>query len=70
MTETQREIWDEWKAPETLEECVRFLFERLDATEESDNGRVFHPTTFSSCRVWDSHRLGKVFAQMKKLTNQ
>lgn len=63
-----KEIWDAWQAPDTLEECVKFLFERLDAVEVSDNGHEFHPTTFSSCRTWDVHRLGRTFKKMKELS--
>jgi hypothetical protein len=66
---TQREIWEQWKAPETLEDNVKFMFEMLDKVETSDSGRDFHPNTFSSCRVWDTHRLNKVFKKMKELAN-
>lgn len=64
---TQKEIWEAWTAPETLEDCVKLLFEILDAKEISDEGRKFRPTYITSCRVWDSHRLGKLLPKMKAL---
>lgn len=74
---TQREIWDAWKAPETLEENVRMFFEFLDKTEYSEmSDKEFHPNrwnledrTISSCRVWDTHRLNRVMKKMKELCN-
>lgn len=65
---TQKEIWDSWKAPETLEDCVRLFFEILDIEETSDEGRRFRPTVINSCRVWDGHRLNKLLPKMKELT--
>ncbi len=68
MAETQKERWEKWAPPETLEGCVKLLFEIFDAEETSDSGRDFHPTYISSCRVWDSHRLGRLIPKMKELT--
>lgn len=72
----QREIWDNWTAPETLEENVRMFFEILDQKETSSSGREFHPTRMNiedrkidSCRVWDSHRLKRILAKMKELSH-
>jgi hypothetical protein len=72
---TQRELWDAWQAPETLEENVRLFFEIMDTKEYSDmSDREFHPTRFNaedrcidSCRVWDTHRLNKIMKRMKEL---
>jgi len=72
---TQKEIWEAWTAPDTLEECVKLFFEILDTKEYSDmSDREFHPTRFNaeeraiiSCRVWDTHRLGKLLPRMKEL---
>lgn len=72
---TMKEVWDAWKAPETLEENVRLFFQILDQKEHSDNsGCSWSPTKMDfddlcihSCRVWDSHRLKRVFAKMKEL---
>ena len=72
---TQREIWDAWKAPESLQECVKLFFELMDKTEYSSNDIEFHPNKFdaegrciSSCRVWDTHRLKRTMAKMKELS--
>lgn len=73
---TQREVWEEWKAPETLEENVRMFFEFLDKKEYSGlSDRAFHPNKFNieertigSCRVWDTHRLSRVMTKMRELS--
>lgn len=64
---TQKEIWEQWTPPETLVECINLLFEILDTVEESDEGRRFKPTYITSCRVWDTHRLGKILPKLKEL---
>lgn len=70
MAETLKERWDNWVAPNTLEECTQLLLEILDSKEISDEGREFKPTYITSCRVWDSHRLGKLIPKMKELALQ
>ena len=73
---TQREIWEQWTPPNTLEECVKLFFEILDAKEYSEtSGRMFKPNRFdaeekviNSCRVWDTHRLNKILPKMKELS--
>jgi hypothetical protein len=42
----------------TQNELVKELFEFLDATEESDSGRVFHPIAISCCRAMKLEPLG------------
>lgn len=73
---TQREIWDEWQAPNNLEECTRMFFELLDKKEYSSNDVEFQPNRFNieervigSCRVWDTHRLRRIMTKMKELAN-
>lgn len=74
---TQKERWEAWSAPETLEENVRLFFEILDIKEYSEmSDTEFHPNRFNaeervinSCRVWDTHRLGKIMTKMKELCN-
>lgn len=67
---TQKEYWENWKAPDTLEECVKLFFELVDKTEVSDNDVEFKPNrmTIDSCRVWDTHRLNKIIPKMKELS--
>lgn len=66
---TQRELWEAWTAPETLEDCVKLLFEILDSKEVSAEDRQFRPTYISTVRVWDAHRLNKLLPRMKELSN-
>lgn len=44
---------------------VKELFELLDKTEETDEGRVFHPNRISSCRALDAEKLQKVLVELK-----
>ena len=44
---------------------VKELFRLLDITEETDEGRVFHPNRISSCRALDAEKLEKVLAALK-----
>lgn len=44
---------------------VKELFELLEKTEETDDGRVFHPNTIRSCRVSDTEKLNKVLVGLK-----
>lgn len=41
------------------------LFELLDKTEETDEGRVFQPNRISSCRAMDAEKLNQVLAGLK-----
>lgn len=71
MTMTQAEVWKAWKAPETLEECVKMFFELVDKVEVSNNDVEFKPNRMeiNSCRVWDTHKLGKIIPKMRELSN-
>lgn len=68
---TQKERWEQWTAPETLEECVKLFFELVDKVETSDNDVDFKPNKMEihSCRVWDTHRLERIIPKMKELSN-
>lgn len=68
--ETQKEYWERWAPPDDLKECIKLLFEILDAKESSDmGGPDFHPTHISSCRVWDTHRLNKLLPYLRDLVH-
>ena len=45
---------------------VKALFELLDKTEESDNGRVFHPVKISCCREADRLKLNNILVGLKQ----
>ena len=44
---------------------VKELFRLLDITEETDEGRVFHPNRISSCRALDAEKLNQVLTGLK-----
>lgn len=67
--ETQKAFWERWAPPDDIKECIKLLFEILEAMETSDGGRDFHPTHISSCRVWDTHRLNKLLPKLKEWAN-
>lgn len=48
-----------------LEQLVREMFVILDRVEMSDEGREFHPTNISSCRVMDSVKLDAILGEMR-----
>ena len=45
---------------------VKELFRLLDITEETDDGRVFHPNRISSCRALDAEKLNQVLTELKR----
>lgn len=62
-----RELYEEGllmdlKKTKTL---IKELFELLDKTEETDEGRVFHPNRISSCRAVDVEKLGQVLIELR-----
>lgn len=44
---------------------IEQFFALLDKTEETDDGRVFHPTTIRSCRVLDAEKLETILLELK-----
>lgn len=54
--------------PDTLKQLVKELFYYLDMTEESDSGRVFHPTIITSCRVMYQDKINDILKQLKEYT--
>ena len=55
---------------EELKALVRDFFAVLDIVEESDSGRIFHPTYISSARTTDAIRLDKILNRMKELVKE
>ena len=45
---------------------VKELFRLLDLTEETDDGRVFHPNQISSCRALDAEKLNQILVELKR----
>ena len=59
-----------WKNDPDIElyselELIERLFHYLDYKEESDNGRVFHPVSISSCRAMMMGPLNQLLTEMK-----
>jgi hypothetical protein len=48
-----------------LESTVKELIVLLERTEQTDDGRVFHPNQVRSCRAVDSERLDEILNKMK-----
>lgn len=67
---SQKDVWDNWTAPDTLEECVKLFFQLVDKVEVSDNDVEFKPNRMEihSCRVWDTHQLNRIIPKMKELS--
>lgn len=66
---TQKQLWDAWKAPDSLEDNVKLFFELVDKVEVSSNDVEFRPNRLeiASCRVWDAHKLRMVMPKMREL---
>jgi hypothetical protein len=46
---------------------VKELFRLLDITEQTDEGRLFHPNRIYSRRVLDAEKLEKVLSDLKAM---
>lgn len=49
---------------------VRDLLKILDTVEETDEGREFHPTVISSCRVMHCEKADKILHRMGRIINK
>jgi hypothetical protein len=47
---------------------IEQLFALLDITEQTDDGRTFHPNTIRSCRALDAEKLEQVLSKLKSLS--
>lgn len=52
-----------------LVDLCRELIGHLEAVEESDLGREFHPTKISSCRSSVANRLSEIIPEIKAICN-
>ena len=46
---------------------LRGFFVLLDRTEETDDGRVFHPNVIRSCRALDAEKLEQILSKLKNM---
>jgi len=49
-----------------LKQLVKKLFDMLDTTEESENGRLFHPIKISCCRAMMIEPLDQLLDEIKQ----
>ena len=49
-----------------LADLVRQFIYILDITEESDGGRLFHPTNITSCRAGDLQKIGELVEALRR----
>lgn len=62
---TNQKIENLQKENEHLKNLIRNFFEFLDRTDESENGRVFHPVSIGCCRAAWMEPLDKLLKEMK-----
>ncbi len=63
-------VTQEQRLTEELDEMktlLQQLFRMLDSTEESYNGKVFHPTEIKSCRLMHTTQLNRVLPRLKEM---
>ena len=53
-----------------LKLLVRELLAILNTVEISDNGKEFHPTTISSCRVLTLQRLQQILSELDAISSK
>lgn len=56
-------------ADNELRDLTRQFFNYLDRTEESDEGREFHPVAFGCCRSMWVDDINRIMTRMKELSN-
>ena len=49
-----------------LADLVKQFVGILDITEESDSGRLFHPTNITSCRAGDLQKIGELVEALRR----
>ena len=51
---------------DSLADLVKQFISILDITEESDSGRLFHPTNITSCRAGDLQKIGELVEELRR----
>ena len=51
---------------DSLADLVKQFIYILDITEESDGGRLFHPTSITSCRAGDLQKIGELVEALRR----
>lgn len=64
--ELERELATVIEARDELADLVEQFIYILDITEESDSGRLFHPTNITSCRASDLQKIGELVEALRR----
>ena len=62
----RRELKAVTEQRDRLADLVKQFVSILDITEESDSGRLFHPTNITSCRAGDLQKIGELVEALKR----
>ena len=66
MCVMRRELTAVTEQRNSLADLVRQFISILDITEESDSGRLFHPTNITSCRAGDLQKIGELIEELRR----
>ena len=66
MCVMRRELTAVTEQRNSLADLVNQFISILDITEESDGGRLFHPTNITSCRVGDLQKIGELVEELRR----
>jgi len=62
----ERELDEARGQRDRLADLVKQFISILDITEESDSGRLFHPTNITSCRAGDLQKIGELVEELRR----
>ena len=62
----ERELTAVTEQRDRLADLVKQFIYILDVTEESDGGRLFHPTNITSCRAGDLQKAGQLVEALRR----
>jgi hypothetical protein len=63
---TQERMFNAEMQRDRLADLVKQFIKILDITEESDSGRLFHPTNITSCRAGDLQKIGELVEALRR----
>ena len=66
MCVMRRELTAVTEQRNSLADLVKQFISILDITEESDSGRLFHPTNITSCRAGDLQKIGELVEELRR----
>ena len=66
IRQLERELTTVTEQRDRLADLVKQFIYILDITEESDGGRLFHPTNITSCRAGDLQKAGQLVEALRR----